>query len=78
MNLRTAGAALAAVVAVFVALGLGAIVLLATALTQSDTLHQILLIGLGFILIASGMVLLASAVSTYIRERNAARRRLER
>lgn len=78
MNLRTAGAVLGAVVVVFVVLVMSAIVLVATALTQTDTLHQILLIGLGFILVASGIVLLVSAVSTYMRERTAARRRLQR
>jgi hypothetical protein len=47
----------------------GAVVLVLTALSQPDVLHQILLIGMGVVLVGSGTVLLAVEVRTYAWER---------
>jgi hypothetical protein len=69
MDSRTSRAFFVAVVVVFVAFVAGAVVLILTALSQPDILHQILLIGMGGVLVGSGMVLLAVEVRAYAWER---------
>lgn len=69
MDPRASRAFLVAVVVVVVGFVAGAVVLTLTALEQPDVLHQILLIGMGIVLVGGGMVLLALEVRAYAWER---------
>jgi heme/copper-type cytochrome/quinol oxidase subunit 3 len=77
MNARTAWLFLVAVVAIFVALVAGAVMLTIVALSQADIVHQILLVGMGIVFVGSGTVLLVAELKAYAREHMVARSRTE-
>lgn len=71
MDGRASRAFLIAVVALCIALVVGAAMLVMTALSQTDLLHQILLVGMGIVFVGSGIVLLVVEVLAYIGEHSA-------